>query len=126
MGSPAAADAIARRYVTAALSYSWSRPPNTWIDQVRPMCTPQWAAAISDSTDGGAGGWAAVVAAHQVAVAAVTAAYPSAGPGPGRRLEVTAVVTVKAGDSRPSTHPAVLAVDLLGQSDGTWLVGWAG
>jgi hypothetical protein len=120
---PAAAVIAARRYVTAALSYSWTLPPNAWIAQVSSVCTPEWAAAVAANSDGGAGGWPAVVATHQSAVTSVTATYPSAGPGPGRRLEVTATVTITG--TQPSTRAAALAVDLL-QADGTWLVGWAG
>lgn len=121
--SPAAI-AAARRYATAALSYTWSRPADSWIEQVTPLCTPQWAATLRNSADGGTGGRPATITAHQTATATVLAVYPSAGPGPGQRLEVTARVAVTAVGQPLQTVPAVLSIDLLDQPDGAWLVAW--
>ncbi len=122
---PPAAIAAARRYATAALSYSWSLPADSWIGQVTPLCTPQWAATLRNSADGGTGGRPTTLNGHQTATANVLAVYPSAGPGPGQRLEVTARVTVTAAGQPPQTVPAVLSIDLLNQPNGAWLVAWA-
>lgn len=122
---PPGAVTVAERYVTAALSYTWTEPPGTWIAQVTPISTPQWAAALTSNADGGSGGWAAIVAGHDTAAARVLGVYPSAGPGPGRRLEVTAQVT-RTSVAGTSVATTALAVDLLPDAGGGWLVGWAG
>lgn len=122
--SPAAIT-VAGRYVTAALSYTWTETPRAWMAQVAPICTRQWAAALASNADGGSGGWAAIETSRDTAVAEVLGVYPSAGPGPGRRLEVTARVT-RAGPAGTSVATTALAVDLLPQPDGSWLIGWAG
>lgn len=122
---PPAAVSVARRYTTAALSYVWNQPPGTWISQVAPFCTPQWEATLEQSADGGEGGQAVIVASGQTATAAVIAVYPSAGPGPAQRVEVTARVTVTAAAGLPQSQPAVLTIDLLAQPGGGWLVAWA-
>lgn len=122
---PPAAVTVAERYVLAALSYTWTEPPDAWIVQVAPICTRQWAAALAGNADGGSGGWAAIVAGHDTAAARVLGVYPSAGPGPGRRLEVTARVT-RSSVAGTSVATTALAVDLLDPPGGGWLVGWAG
>ncbi|MCU4186450.1 hypothetical protein K6U06_18930 [Acidiferrimicrobium sp. IK] len=122
---PPAAITAADRYVTAALSSTWTETPRAWIAQVAPICTQQWAAALASNADGGGGGWAAIVTSRDTAAARVLAVYPSGGPGPGRRLEVTAQVT-RTGPAGTSVATTALAVDLLSQPDGSWLVGWAG
>jgi hypothetical protein len=81
--------------------------------------------ALRSNADGGGGGWAAIVDGHDTAVARVLAVYPSAGPGPGQRLEITAQVTQTARSGTTTTTTA-LAVDVLAQPDRAWLIGWAG
>ena len=122
---PPAAVTLAKRYATAALSYTWTQPPDAWLAQVTPICTRQWAAALTSNADGGSGDRTATVAGHDPAAALVLAVYPSAGPGPGHRLEVTARVTLTT-PTGTSVATTALAVDLLAQPGGAWLVGWAG
>lgn len=118
--------AVAERYVISALSYRWTDPPSEWIQRLAPWCTPQWRAQLLSSADGGAGGWTTVVAERASAYARVLAVYPSAGPGPGHRLEVTATVVRSAFGSPPRTGTAAVAVDVVAQPGGGWLIGWAG
>jgi hypothetical protein len=122
---PPAAVAVARRYVIAALSYSWTEPPDAWTVTVASICTPQWDRALRMNADGGSGGRSAIVAGHDHAGTRILNIYPSAGPGPGRRLDITAQVTLTS-SSKQSVTGAVLSVDLLPQPDGSWLIGWAG
>ena len=120
-----AAVAVAVRYVTAALSYAWNRPPNAWMAEVGPLCTAQWDAELGRSADGGDGGWAAIRAEHAAATATIVAVYAAAGPGPGQRLEVTASVTTTSSD-RTIVTGAAMFVDVLPQPKGHWVIGWAG
>lgn len=122
---PPAAVTVAGRYATAALSYAWTGTPGAWIAQVAPICTRQWAGALTSNADGGSGGWVAIVAGRITNAAQVLGVYPSAGPGPGRRLEVTVGVT-RTGVAGTSVTTTAVAVDLLAQPGGGWLVGWAG
>lgn len=118
--------AVAESYVTTALSYSWTEPPSRWIDRVAPLCTTQWKRQLLSSADGGTGGWASVVSNREQASARVLAAYPSAGPGPGQRLEVTAIVVHARAGQQATASPAVMAVDVVAAPSGGWLIGWAG
>jgi hypothetical protein len=123
-GPDQAALAVAETYAKLALSYTWNTGPDAWIDRVAPLCTPQWAAQLRASGDGGGGGWAAVVAHRQSATASILAVYPAYGPGPGRRLVATAQVSLTG--AVPATGSMAIAVDLLPGPGGSWLVGWAG
>ncbi len=121
---PTAAIAVAENYAVAALSFDWTHPAAI-TDRLRPLSTPQWAAQLDADADGGGGGQADLIAAHATIVAHPLAAYPSVGPGPGKRIEVTATVTVTVLGHTPATSPAAVAVDLLAQPDGRWLVAWS-
>jgi hypothetical protein len=115
---PPAAIEVARRYVIASLTFTPGETPRAWGQAVAPWCTPAWAAELADSAgcDNAIGD-----GANSVTILAV---YPSAGPGPGGRLEVTAQVTSR--DTAGGTRSLAAAVDVLRQSDGAWLVGWSG
>jgi hypothetical protein len=119
---PPAATTVAENYAAAALSFDWTHP-GAAAARLRSISTPQWAAQLDADADGGEGGQAGLIAAHATITAHLLSAYPSAGPGPGERIEVTAIVAVLG--HAPATHPAAVAIDLLPQPGGHWLVAWS-
>ena len=116
---PAQAEAVARGYARAALSYRYDQGPGAWVQAVAAVSTPAWAARLGAESDAGGGWWAGVVGRREVAEATVVAVHPAHGLGPGRQAVVVARVVV--GGAEPGERIAVVSLDLL-PTDAGWRV----
>lgn len=121
---PPQAEAVARTYATAALSSRFGAETTPFVNEVAPICTSAWLAALRSGADPtGASAWTDSVAADaEDAVATVLDIYAARTTGPGRRAVVAARI-----DSRgptPTHRAAVITLDLVEQAEG-WRVGFA-
>jgi hypothetical protein len=116
---PPAALSVAERYVLTELSFRWNAGPAAWLGEVAPLCTSTWAAELRHSADGNSGGWAAVVANHEVAQATLLGAYPAVSPPGQHRIEIAGQVAITG--SQPASRVSTVMVTLVPQGD-QWLV----
>lgn len=121
---PPQAEAVARTYAIAALSSRIGAWPASFVNEVAPICTSAWLAALrSGAGPTGASVWADGVAPDaQDSVATVLDIYASRTTGPGRRAVVAA--RIDTGGPKPTHRAAVITLDLVEQAEG-WRVGFA-
>lgn len=120
---PPGAEAVARTYAAASLSSSIDAGAAAFVDQVAPICTSVWLAALrAGESPREPNAWAEGGADRGSSAVTVLGVYSARTAGPGRRAVVAARIDIVA--PSPVHRAAVITLDLVEEA-GTWRVGFA-
>lgn len=120
---PPGAEAVARTYATASLSSGVDAETRAFVDEVAPICTSAWLAALrAGEAPREANAWAGGGADRGASVVTVLGVHAARTAGPGRRAVVAARIDIVA--PSPVHRAAVITLDLVEEAD-AWRVGFA-
>lgn len=120
---PPEAEAVARTYATASLSSDGDAETPAFVDEVAPICTSAWLAALrSGEAPREPDAWADGGADRRASVVTILGVYAARTAGPGRRAVVAARIDIVA--PSPVHRAAVITLDLVEEAD-AWRVGFA-